>query len=721
MSAPSVQESSPSIETPSASLPVPPVLPETFVQPKPGLLVTAELDKAIEECKLRVARIVKECRAKNRKFRDIEFDLENDQYRCLHGLDFPAAGKYTPSDIQRVTQIFDKPQFFVDGADSNDIIQGKIGDCWFLSALATVSTAKGLVEKFCIARDEEVGVYGFIFFRDTRWVNVVVDDMLYTSVPKYEELTITEKELYHEDKAKYNSSARKGGKTLYFAKSGATGETWVPLIEKAYAKLHGDYVSLSGGKSLEAVEDLTGGVSTAISNKDILDIDRFWNEELLKANQDRLFGCSFDSLDASRSGVRDVKVDGLMGSHAYSVLRAVEAKGKRFLVLRNPWGRSEWSGRWSDGSKEWTPVWLEILPLLKHEFGDDGQFVMEYCDFLEAWDQIHRTILFDSSWVMASQWLQLDTRYFKEIAGMSSWSLDFTLVKRGDTFPVAEASSALLYARSVNLEMELDAGEYNVYVRLDRTNFKDPEYFKKGVESGWDHRKLSRILTERAKSRSITSNFTPGIQQKYLPEDLPMILEKDKVLYDKKKAELAKKKEETDGVETVTVVTVTTTTTTTKTAKKNVTVPAAETVTVSTSTSTPPTIESSEGTKSSPSSPVQASTPSTPPVAPPLLPLDTCVVDPGHVSAYNYNFPPASPKYRSFSPVPPLPRVPPPDNPPPPIEIAEDENIAYIGLRLYTKNATATVGGLLYHDIASLGLLSPPGSRPSSPLPIRVG
>lgn len=83
--------------------------------------------------------------------RDIEFDLENDEERCLHGLDFPANGKYSPSDIQRVTQIFDKPQFYVDRADSKDIIQGKIGDCWFLSALATISTAKGLVDKICVA------------------------------------------------------------------------------------------------------------------------------------------------------------------------------------------------------------------------------------------------------------------------------------------------------------------------------------------------------------------------------------------------------------------------------------------------------------------------------------------------------------------------------------------------------------------------------------------
>jgi hypothetical protein len=30
-----------------------------------------------------------------------------------------------------------------------------------------------------------------------------------------------------------------------------------------------------------------------------------------------------------------------------------------------------------NGSKEWTRKWLEVLPLLGHEFGDDGQFLME--------------------------------------------------------------------------------------------------------------------------------------------------------------------------------------------------------------------------------------------------------------------------------------------------------------------------------------------------------
>ena len=51
--------------------------------------------------------------------------------------------------------------------------------------------------------------------------------------------------------------------------------------------------------------------------------------------------------------------------------------GKRFLKIRNPWGDTEWIGRWSDGSKEWTKEWLDALPELGHKFGDDGEFLME--------------------------------------------------------------------------------------------------------------------------------------------------------------------------------------------------------------------------------------------------------------------------------------------------------------------------------------------------------
>jgi hypothetical protein len=115
--------------------------------------------------------------------------------------------------------------------------------------------------------------------------------MLYSKVPRYEELSDEERGLYQFDQDAYDELGRKGSKTLYFSSSGEENETWVPLIEKAYAKLHGDYAALSGGQATDALEDLTGGVSSACHTADVLDPDRFWTEELRQVGTERLFGC----------------------------------------------------------------------------------------------------------------------------------------------------------------------------------------------------------------------------------------------------------------------------------------------------------------------------------------------------------------------------------------------------------------------------------------------
>ena len=75
--------------------------------------------------------------------------------------------------------------------------------------------------------------------------------------------------------------------------------------------------------------------------------------------------------------MKNATVDGLIGNLSHSIVKAVEIRGKRFVVLRDPWGEAGWEGPWSDGSKEWTKEWLEILPELGHSFGGSGQFVME--------------------------------------------------------------------------------------------------------------------------------------------------------------------------------------------------------------------------------------------------------------------------------------------------------------------------------------------------------
>jgi hypothetical protein len=69
---------------------------------------------------------------------------------------------------------------------------------------------------------------------------------------------------------RYTSTFLKGASALYFSRSRDENETWLPLLEKAYAKAHGDYQSIEGGFTGEAIEDLTGGITTEIRIEDLL-------------------------------------------------------------------------------------------------------------------------------------------------------------------------------------------------------------------------------------------------------------------------------------------------------------------------------------------------------------------------------------------------------------------------------------------------------------------
>ena len=53
-------------------------------------------------------------------------------------------------------------------------------------------------------------------------------------------------------------------------------------------------------------------------------------------------------------------------------------KFERLVKIRNPWGKKEWNGRWSDGSPEWDMVQDSEKQRLKYEIKNDGGFWMKF-------------------------------------------------------------------------------------------------------------------------------------------------------------------------------------------------------------------------------------------------------------------------------------------------------------------------------------------------------
>ncbi|KAK4946211.1 hypothetical protein LTR10_014723 [Elasticomyces elasticus] len=469
-------------------------------------------DNAKETCIRDVKRIIKECRDANQKYTDSHFDIERDLKitrgrDCLDGLVVDPNDKEYPADVKRVTDIYDEPKFYVDGVSYDDILQGSVGDCWFLAAISSLGCNQQFIDRVCVIQDQAVGVYGFVFHRDGDWHHCIIDDKLFLRAPNYDESGDVVLGQYgvrrSNQEDQYQELFQRGSQALYFAQCRDQNETWVSLLEKAYAKAHGDYASISGGQTGEAIEDLTGGVTTEIYTTNILDTEAFWKNELSRIGKDFVFSCAAARWREWRpylvvnERVREERRSGIVSQHAYAVLGTYEGHGQRLVKIRNSWGRKEWTGAWSDGSKEWDADWLKRL---EHQFGDDGFFFMTYKDMLSKFKYIDRTRIFGPDWQVAQQWMsvqvpwstldyqtnyfsidvpedteavivlsQLDDRYFKGLQGQYNYTLQFRVQKDSDHEEEYIARSKLNYelVRSVNVEVHLAKGTYSVLVKVE--------------------------------------------------------------------------------------------------------------------------------------------------------------------------------------------------------------------------------------------------------------
>uniref|UniRef100_A0A8P4GIU0 Calpain 8 n=1 Tax=Dicentrarchus labrax TaxID=13489 RepID=A0A8P4GIU0_DICLA len=281
-------------------------------------------------------------------------------------LGYNQLGRYSSKTIgvewKRPTELCSDPQFIIDGAKRTDICQGVLGDCWLLAAIASLTLDPQILNRVVPPgqsfSSQYAGIFHFQLWQYGEWVDVVVDDRLPT----------------------------KDGKLL-FVHSAEGGEFWSALLEKAYAKVNSSYEALTGGSSIEGFEDFTGGIAESY---DLKEAPPFLFNIIRKALKlGSLIGCSINI--TSSYDTEAITGQKLVKGHAYSITAAqqVQHRGSPvdLLRIRNPWGQVEWTGAWSDDSKEWDGVQSEERRKLDHS-ADDGEFWMSYTDFLRQFSRL---------------------------------------------------------------------------------------------------------------------------------------------------------------------------------------------------------------------------------------------------------------------------------------------------------------------------------------------
>ncbi|CAG0885337.1 unnamed protein product [Darwinula stevensoni] len=321
---------------------------------------------------------------------------------------------------KRPKELTPSPRLFVAGVSRTDIVQGNLGDCWFLSSCAALAREEALVYRVrtdpdprspeflplgptptrprprprpqprprpdpdpdptpthgarssssVIPPDQDLtgpnykGALYVRFWQFGQWVTVYIDDRLPTLHGK-----------------------------LIFARCTDKNEFWIPLVEKAYAKIHGCYEAIEGGQAMDALVDLTGGLAECYQlSESSLDQRANLFKRLYKSAISGAF------ITCSRKGdwTQATKADamGLVGGHAYTVTGIAKINASRLghvnlVRVRNPWANSaEWKGPWCDGDENWRYVDESTKRKLDLQHQADGEFWITYEDFCLEFEEV---------------------------------------------------------------------------------------------------------------------------------------------------------------------------------------------------------------------------------------------------------------------------------------------------------------------------------------------
>ena len=128
-----------------------------------------------------------ECEASGEHFTDPEFTPTSDSL-CKDAGKFEA--KFSVYEWQRVSELSSLTAqgtvaLFKDSIEPSDIVQGALGDCYFLSCLAALAEKPDRIRKlFESLETSEHGIYGVKMTKNGRPLSVVLDEWIPTRYDK---------------------------------------------------------------------------------------------------------------------------------------------------------------------------------------------------------------------------------------------------------------------------------------------------------------------------------------------------------------------------------------------------------------------------------------------------------------------------------------------------------------------------------------------------------
>jgi hypothetical protein len=249
-----------------------------------------------------------------------------------------AAVAVDPQDIQtkvdRPVSLFVRGRGDKNAIDANDVKQGGLGDCYFVSALAAMAlNDPGSIENMIHENRDAAG-------------NVTSYTVDLYSRNAEGKLVKTPQVV---DASEFSQQA-----AAYGDNEGGRSELWVRIVEKAYAQLNGGYSKIGkSGNPESAYEALTGEPGTRYKPSDYsfshMQQDLADGKPIcvMTPTTRAADGTVIDpSLDAAVAG------DNLVQSHVYYVTGTKVENGQQMVHLENPWGHT-YPGADKDG---WIPL-----------------------------------------------------------------------------------------------------------------------------------------------------------------------------------------------------------------------------------------------------------------------------------------------------------------------------------------------------------------------------